>query len=215
MKQKYIGEKIPETWFNFETSLKTLSKSKALISFTDLVHIAEASSIFNEPEIIQATRFLADLGTVQYFESSDLTDKIIINPQWIVDAMACLVSVKETFIESGYLKHEDIGRVWSNYEPELHEWILKLTEEFDLSYLVPEKRLSIVPCLLSDEEPMFEWPEMPKKNDTSMNKIREFHVIYNFDYIPAGLFNRMQVRLYNFAKSTIWKNGSILEKNNQ
>ena len=39
--------------------------------------------------------------------------------------------------------------------------------------------------------------------------------MYHFAYIPGGLFNRMQVRLYNYAdNSIIWKNGSLLKKNN-
>jgi leucine-rich repeat kinase 2 len=39
-------------------------------------------------------------------------------------------------------------------------------------------------------------------------------VVYKFDYIPSGLFNRIQVRLFNYADtSTIWKNGSLLKKN--
>jgi leucine-rich repeat kinase 2 len=84
LQQNYIGEKIPETWFNFETAIKAMSKSKALISFSELVQLAEASSLFSEQEILQATRFLNDLGTVQYFESTGLKDYIVINPQWIV-----------------------------------------------------------------------------------------------------------------------------------
>jgi hypothetical protein len=33
--------------------------------------------------------------------------------------------------------------------------------------------------------------------------------------LPAGLFNRIQVRLYQYGDSgVIWKNGSFLHKNN-
>ena len=59
-------------------------------------------------------------------------------------------------------------------------------------------------------------------------------VIYTFNYLPgmlisrrdtlaksvfrfssAGLFNRAQVRLFQFSdKSTIWRHGSLLVKNN-
>ena len=82
LQQKYIGEKIPETWFNFESSIKALSNSKALIAYTELIPLAESCSLFDEQEILQATRFLNDLGSVQYFESPGLTDKVVINPQW-------------------------------------------------------------------------------------------------------------------------------------
>lgn len=110
------------------------------------------------------------------------------------------------------MAHEDIKEIWSEYDSSLHQWMLRLTEEFDLTFLVPKDNVSIVPCLLPIKEPDYVWPEM--KATSKENKVKEFQVIYTFAYIPAGLFNRIQVRLYNYADSTnIWKNGSLLEKN--
>ena len=63
--------------------------------------------------------------------------------------MACVVSVKETCIENGKLYHKDIEKIWSKYDSNLHEWMLKLTEEFDLTFSVSSQKLSIIPCLLS------------------------------------------------------------------
>ena len=38
--------------------------------------------------------------------------------------------------------------------------------------------------------------------------------MYKFEYLPAGLFNRVQVRLYQFSESGhMWKTGSVLKKN--
>jgi leucine-rich repeat kinase 2 len=127
--------------------------------------------------------------------------------------MACIVSIKKSSItESGRLAHEDIKEIWSEYDPSLHQWMLRLTEEFDLTFLVSDGNVSIVPCLLPDKEPEFVWPEMTASSKE--NKVKEFQVVYTFAYIPAGLFNRIQVRLYSYADSTIiWKNGSLLEKN--
>lgn len=126
--------------------------------------------------------------------------------------MACIVSIKKTSASEGRLAHADVKDIWSEYDSSLHQWMLRLTEEFDLTFLVPEENVSIVPCLLPAKEPDFVWPETDATS--KKNKIKEFQVVYNFAYIPAGLFNRIQVRLYNYADSTnIWKNGSLLEKN--
>ena len=39
-------------------------------------------------------------------------------------------------------------------------------------------------------------------------------MIFCFDYLPTGLFNRMQTRLYHYSdESNMWKNGSFLTKN--
>lgn len=48
---------------------------------------------------MQALRFLHDLGSIQYFEREGLNNRIIINPQWIIDAMACIISVKKNAVQ--------------------------------------------------------------------------------------------------------------------
>ena len=101
LQQKYIGETIPEAWFNFESKIKKLSDQKPLITYKEAVDIAESASLFDATEILQAIRFFKDLGSLQYFEINGLKDKIVINPQWIVDVMACVVSVRKTFVEEG------------------------------------------------------------------------------------------------------------------
>ena len=47
-------------------------------------------------QVLQAVGFLHDLGSVQHFKNEFLRGLVVIDPQWIVDAMACVVNVKET-----------------------------------------------------------------------------------------------------------------------
>ncbi len=186
LQQKYIGEKIPEAWFNFERKIKDLSVDKPLITLQQITEIAEASSLFEPGEILQAIRFLNDLGSLQYFEINGLKDKVVINPQWIVDVMACVVSVKKTAVQEGRLKYSDVKNIWSQYDKSLHSWMLKLTETFDLTYTVNTSSgdpLIIVPCLLADKEPDFEWPDIARTASNDGNselsntvKIKEFQV---------------------------------------
>jgi hypothetical protein len=41
--------------------------------------------------------------------------------------------------------------IWKDYDSSLHQWMLKLTERFDLTFSVPEEsdKFNIVPCLLA------------------------------------------------------------------
>ena len=77
----------------------------------------------------------------------------MINPQWIVNVMACIVSIKDSPVKDGRLHHSDIDVIWNEYAEELHPWILKLTEAFDLTFPVPDQNMNLVPCLLPEEEP--------------------------------------------------------------
>lgn len=151
--------------------------------------------------------------------------------------MACVVSVKESPIKNGRLNHADLNKVWKDYPESLHKWLLRLTEEFDLTFFIPpedgsEENINLVPCLLPESKPnvkvifqsrkffckkklivflsyttfllyveiffymynillQFEWPEPDKKNG-----ITETKMVYVFDYLPSGLFNRGQVKHY-------------------
>lgn len=117
--------------------------------------------------------------------------------------------MNNNFIENGRLLHSDTQKVWSAYDPKLLPWIIRLTEKFDLTFSVPDRKLNLVPCLMPDQsEESFEWPECP-------TEMKESQLVYEFEYLPAGLFNRTQVRLFQLTDNkSIWKNGSVLSKNN-
>lgn len=113
--------------------------------------------------------------------------------------------------------HANVVKIWDKYDQTLHDWILKLTEEFDLTFSVSDRQMHIIPCLLPEKKPDFEWIDLNQIDSRSLSTdLKEYIVIYNFEYLPAGLFNRIQVRLYQYGdNSIIWKHGSLLRKNNQ
>ena len=53
----------------------------------------------NSFQINEAVSFLHNLGSLQHFANDALKSKVVINPQWIVDVMACVVSVRSNAIE--------------------------------------------------------------------------------------------------------------------
>lgn len=153
----------------FEREIKNKSNESALISYKEATDLASSSGIFDSKEVLDAVRFLNDLGSLQYFENDSLKDKVIIDPQvnklyhkflkfteiiqiinfkWIVDVMACVVSVKESPIKEGRMYHKNLKEIWKNYPDEFHSWMLNLTEIFDLTFAVAEQKMNIVPCLL-------------------------------------------------------------------
>ena len=253
------------TYLNMESDIKVLSRSKSLLQLDEIAEIASRFGIVGD-EVIEAVRFLNDLGSLQYFEQNGLRDKVVINPQWIVDVVACVVSVQNSVIVDGRLYHKDLARLWRDYDERLHEWMLKLTEEFDLTSPVVDKRMSIVPCLLAEREPsvISAWhtqtttttattttltattrsttaitlettnislPSVDIDEPSGVDEAKTssrlstmpplqaarsedlLRVVYSFEYLPAGLFNRFQVRLFEYGdESLIWKRGSLLAK---
>ncbi|KAH3812864.1 hypothetical protein DPMN_141307 [Dreissena polymorpha] len=56
-------------------------------------------------------------------------------------------------VQDGVLKHSDIGVVWKDYPAELHDWLLKLTEAYDLTFPLDDKPVNLVPCLMPEKQP--------------------------------------------------------------
>ncbi|XP_076085942.1 uncharacterized protein LOC143056672 isoform X1 [Mytilus galloprovincialis] len=210
LQQKYMGESIPEAWLSLEKLVMKQRENKLdLIPLSDVKTMSSKVGILDEAELIQAVQFLHDLGSLQFFNTEFLRSLVVIVPQWIVDVMACVVTVHVGPIQEGKLLHKDMKVVWQSYPKELHPWLLRLTEEFDLTFPLSDEEANLVPCLLPDTVVEVPWPAIEEDSD-----IRETKAIYNFKYLPAGLFNRAQVRLHQFAESgQLWKKGMFLKKN--
>ncbi len=69
---------------------------KAVVS---QLKIFEINIVTFSHQVAEAVQFLHDLGSVQHFHNDFLKSRVVINPQWIVDAMACVVSVHDTPIK--------------------------------------------------------------------------------------------------------------------
>ncbi|CAF0782367.1 unnamed protein product [Brachionus calyciflorus] len=227
LKEKYMGEKIPKCWLDFENKLHEIKREKYFLEYHEVEKLGENYGIFDQSELAQALVFLHDLGSIMYFNNQFLRDKVVINPQFMVDLLACVVSVNNMYIENGQLWNHDVDKIWKKYNPSLHTWILKITEKFDLTFEIPEKGLHLVPCLLSETPPsevnLNETFSLKQTTNTYYSTLDSFKTsskketitIYNFEYLPIGLFNRAQVRLFLLTDSnTMWKNGSIIRKNN-
>ncbi|KAK3588393.1 hypothetical protein CHS0354_028970 [Potamilus streckersoni] len=208
----YMGEKIPQVWLNLEKKIIAERANNSILKWEVVKSYAMEVGIYDEKDVKMAVQLLHDLGTLQYFDNDFLRDYVVINPQWIVDVMACVVSVQDSPIQknNGRLYHKDIPIVWKDYEAHLHQWLLNLTEDFDLTFAIPTESVNMVPCLLPQEEPdHLDWPSVTGRSD-----VRETKMVYKFSYLPSGLFNRAQVRLLSFTEGQkVWKRGSLLKKN--
>ncbi len=70
-----------EVWLNFENKIRCLSQTESITSFETVAKLADECGILEENELLEAVRFLNDLGSLQYFEKTGLKDRVVINPQ--------------------------------------------------------------------------------------------------------------------------------------
>ena len=70
-----------------------------MIAMDDIKKLCMEVAIYDDKDITEALQFLHAMGTIQYFDNEFLRDHVVINPQWIVNVMACVVSVKNSAIK--------------------------------------------------------------------------------------------------------------------
>lgn len=104
LNEKYMGEKIPKCWLDFENALKEFKKTRNVMDYSEVEKLAHDFGIFEKSELSQVVQFLHDLGSIMHFNNEFLRKKVIVNPQYMVDLMACLVSVSN-FLFNFRVKH--------------------------------------------------------------------------------------------------------------
>ncbi|XP_055353693.1 leucine-rich repeat serine/threonine-protein kinase 1-like isoform X2 [Paramacrobiotus metropolitanus] len=104
-------------------------------------------------ELRQAVMFLHDNGILLHYEdSSGLRDLYFIDPQWLCDTLATVITIREInpFVRKGVMKIDDLKVLFkpSKYAlVDVHTYILSLLNKFEVA-LKLDARTLLIPCLL-------------------------------------------------------------------
>uniref|UniRef100_A0A182VV89 non-specific serine/threonine protein kinase n=1 Tax=Anopheles minimus TaxID=112268 RepID=A0A182VV89_9DIPT len=94
-------------------------------------------------ELNQATMFLHDNGVLLHYDDATLRDLYFLDPQWLCDMLAHVVTVREInpFARTGVMKMDDLQ----------HVYIVSLLNKFEVA-LSWDARTLLIPSLLPTEE---------------------------------------------------------------
>lgn len=126
-----------------------------------------ASGIIDDPaELLEATKLLANLGSLVYLPSSSRknswmismtnlfpedyapasTEFVVLDPQWLVDLFATILGTSPNFVRNGMIRSQDLQQIWrdhSKYPPDMHHQLMLILEHFDVAFaLGGRKRLA-------------------------------------------------------------------------
>lgn len=155
------------------------------------------------------TRFLHDVGSLIYFENSaDLRDIVILDPQWLADVFASLITFNHHWIKDGILHTRDLPQVWKHYPAQLYPKLLMLLTKFGVaSRLGTEKTPTryIIPSLLDESRPdnvnEF-WEPLPPDNIVEFGRVYTFNFTFEFSKILVVLLHAQ-----NLHTRAFWRNG--------
>lgn len=203
------------TWIKVRQRLELLSKIKNIIDYSTYLRICLSYSI-DAQEALSLIKYLHDLGVVLYFYQDILLRNIIIlNPEWGTDAVYKVLDAQANVLKgrNGILYVDDLNKIWTNdemYPKETYPYILKLMENFQLSFVIEPNCTFLIAELLDNSE-----RNMPLEFTGKGN----LNFRYKYNFLPAGIMTRFIVKTHMYlidmdGVKMCWRKGAYLQYNN-
>ncbi len=192
---------IPSSWSYIRLQVEGLNRE--FISNLEFEEICVSNGITSKLMQNNISNYLHDLGIFVHFKNFKLYNTQIINPKWITKAIYTIISSFSNNANSEVISKSEIYtlfQLFKEYPKNKVNFIIDLMEEYELIFRIEETKY-ILPQLLSVEP--------PDKSNVSVDSI---HVLYKYDFLPKGLFNRILIRTARqMGYSKLWKSGIQLK----
>eukprot|EP01125_Pyxidicula_operculata_P012793 TRINITY_DN4209_c0_g1_i7.p1 TRINITY_DN4209_c0_g1~~TRINITY_DN4209_c0_g1_i7.p1 ORF type:complete len:1508 (-),score=385.42 TRINITY_DN4209_c0_g1_i7:3354-7856(-) len=132
-----MGKVYPSGYVHLERVLQTFGREiKApMIDRITLLQFGRSCGLKTDQEVLDAAEFLHSVGSIVYFgKDPRLKDLIILNHQWLIDAIATLYTTKHSWAKNGILLHKNLPMIWTAYPREIYTTLLYLFEKFEMSH---------------------------------------------------------------------------------
>lgn len=164
-----------------------------------------------EEDGVTVLNWCNDLGVCFCRQEDELKDYVILNPNWITNAIYTIIFNKQDTVHNGLISHKEIfGILNSDSSKKVHReisypwgdmhYILDVVRKFDLSYPADPKN-EFFPILCSENSTEVV-PEYANAADTL-----EFHM--KFGYLPNNVLHRLMVDRYaELDRDNVWLTGA-------
>ncbi len=182
---------------------KELSKiNENYINLKRFTGICTDYGVMNVDSQMDISTILHKIGSILHFwHDRVLRNFIILNPQWAVDSVYRILSVKE-IENSGRFSGKDLDKLWSNYDDEEQIKLLALMKKdnFEICFELT-KDVFIAPQFLPTKE---------ATNDFDNSNTLTFR--YQYPFMPKGIVSRLIVRLSDRIEDELfWRTGVIIK----
>ncbi len=200
----HIGLLRPSTWLAVRSVIR--DDPRSIIKWSDFVAICQSNGMKRAEDIQQFGEYMHNLGDILYFhEDQILRDFVILKPTWGLDAVYRVLDNEKIERNLGIFTHGDLSLLWNRPDYRgYHIQLLRLMVNFQLCYPLPDHGdMYIVPQLLDDEPPRYQW------DDRENLQLRYAYPIF----MPRGILSRGIVKLHKYIEEKqrlVWRSGVIL-----
>ncbi|XP_054091980.1 leucine-rich repeat serine/threonine-protein kinase 1 isoform X2 [Zeugodacus cucurbitae] len=168
-KEPLLLQKVPATYIALEdivsviaTNLRSAGVDPVLDAeeyrkcITEEMRLHNYKSFRDTAELNQATMFLHDNGVILHYDDATLRDYYFLDPQWLCDMLAHVVTVREInpFARTGIMNMDDLGLLFRNDKTQSNKnrsYIVSLLNKFEVA-LTWDSRTLLIPSLLPSHE---------------------------------------------------------------
>eukprot|EP00026_Physarum_polycephalum_P000182 Phypoly_transcript_00182.p1 GENE.Phypoly_transcript_00182~~Phypoly_transcript_00182.p1 ORF type:complete len:2033 (+),score=208.26 Phypoly_transcript_00182:30-6101(+) len=220
--------KVPKWIELLQTELEEIRAGKQYLWWSDYVALFKTLDI-PEEYIHDNTAILHDIGAIVWHNVPKLRDVVIINPQWLADAMAgvvsfmCQAAVAKTAGMTSWQKMKESLRL--KFPDSAHSIAVSMLEFFEIIYKMKtpqgvkalqqnaeliDEQMFFVPSLLSPFLPERDHPALQYWNslDSTCTFVRRF----SWKIFPSGFFPRLLLRLVHLRMKPLvcWLDAAVI-----
>jgi len=184
----HIGDPLPKQWIPVRKRLEGLQRKRNYITRKEYTDLCCEYGIEVERHQLSLSQYLHDLGVIYHFSNdSAIARWVILNPQWVVNAVYTILADKTVYENGGRFDKEWLFSRWVDYDLDEKDYLLSLMlkNRFDICYATDKSNKNyLVPQLLPQDQPKYQF----EQDDC-------LRVRYRYKFMPYGLISRLIVRL--------------------
>ena len=212
-----MGQMIPVSYIKLDKHIHWVQKQARQCNrdpimtkeeFRSLVKGLNLPDIQGGDELKLAASFLTDVGTLLHYDdrSHHLDELYFLDPRWLCDMMAKIVTVKERnpFVSNGILATKDIPFLFrgERFPWQYFKQYFALLDSFEIALALDTHRI-LIPSMLSEVRP--EGVDIVETNDVPLYTRL---VIFNSPTTPSGFWSRLISRIIHAIPSARGANHS-------
>jgi len=153
---KFASVEVPQSYIFLEGRLRLSRLQQQVMYYKDFCNFVKDCGV-PEKKLRHCLEFMNDAGVIVHFDdiTCGLNDLVILDPQWIIDLLASVITLKHSYAKDGasglilgweltnilllclgILPIESLPQIWREYPREQYEWLLRLLEKFEISFRV-------------------------------------------------------------------------------
>ncbi len=202
----YVGKEIPVKWIAVREAL--LKEKGNWISIERFNDLCIKNEIIDKEQRSNLLAIFRQLGYILHYKNTALRGMVILNKEWVTDALYRVLDDPIVDGNKGWFEKEDVEKIWyeEKYENRTEE-LLALMQEFKLCYQNRTTNKFIVPSKLPNST-----DNLPIWDATNNVRLR-----LQYDWMPKALVIQLLVSLHEYivpledGKHWIWRKGAVLE----